>query len=169
MTITRFLAAFLGVIALSGCSVFSNKPALPRQAAMQPESAPIGGTDYVAVVANAEIVYFPAERAAFGARSEPSARLLEAFRQNGAPFAIGWDSVDANQQPLLDELPGKSGAEREEIIRRLEFEGTGRGREHFRAVLRDQRLVDLHHLALGCPPELLAKLETRERLTAAET
>ena len=162
----RFFAIALGAIALSGCSIFSGKPALPRHAAIEGGSAPGGVTDYTELVANAEIAYFPAERAASGARSEPSAMLLDALRRNGAPFAIGWDLLEASQQPLLDELPGKSGAAREEVIARMEFAGTGRAREHFRAVLRDERLVGLQHLALHCPSALSAKIETRERFTA---
>lgn len=164
----RCLAVVLGVLALSGCSIFSSKPALPRHAAIETREAPSVGTDYVALVANAEVVYFPAERAAFGGRAEPSARLLDAFRRNGAPFAIGWDLLDASQQPLLDELQAATGAEREDVIRRLEIVGSGRAREHCRAVLRDERLVGLPHLALGCLPVYLAKLETRERLTPEE-
>ena len=162
----RFFAIALGAIALSGCSIFSGKPALPRHAVIEGGSAPGGVTDYTELVANAEIAYFPAERAASGARSEPSAMLLEALRRNGASFAIGWDLLEASQQPLLDELPGKSGAAREEVIARLEFAGTGRAREHFRAVLRDERLSGLRHLALRCPSALSAKIETRERFTA---
>lgn len=164
----RVSAVGLGVIALSGCSIFSSKPALPRHAAIETRPAPSAGTDYIGLVANAEVVYFPAERAAFGGRSEPSARLLDAFLQNGAPFAIGWDLLDASQQPLLDELQGATGKAREDVIRRLEIVGSGRAREHCRAVLRDERLVGLRHLALGCLPVFLAKLETRERLTPEE-
>ncbi len=164
----RFSAVVLGLIALSGCSIFSGKPALPRHAAIETRDAPSVGTDYVALVANAEVVYFPAERAAFGGRSEPSARLLDAFRQNGTPFAIGWDLLDASQQPLLDELQAATGAAREDVIGRLEIVGSGRAREHCRAVLRDERLVGLRQLALGCLPVFLAKLETRERLMPEE-
>ncbi len=135
---------------------------------METRAAPSAGTDYAALVANAEVVYFPAERVAFGGRSEPSAQLLDAFVQNGAPFAIGWDLLDASQQPVLDALQTATGKAREEEIRRLEVAGSGRAREHLRAVLRDERLVALRHLALGCLPVFLAKLETRERLTLEE-
>ncbi len=154
--------------ALAGCSVFSGKPALPQHASIAPENTPLAGTDFAALVANAEILYFPTERAASGGRGEPSARLVEALRQNGAPFAIGWDLIEAAQQPLLDELSGKSGAAREELIARLEFSGTGRAREHCRAVLRDARLAGLRHLALRLPPALVAALDGPARLTAEE-
>ncbi|MEP6810667.1 MAG: hypothetical protein ABI992_10520, partial [Chthoniobacterales bacterium] len=137
-------------------------------AAIERGNVPSGGTDYAALVANADVVYFPAERAASGARSEPSAMLLEALRRNGAPFAIGWDLLDASQQPLLDELGGKTGPAREDVIRRLEFSGSSRAREHCRAILREERLLTVQHLALSCPPALLMKLEARERLTPEE-
>ncbi len=164
----RLLILALGLVALSGCSVFSRKPALPRHAAIEHGDGPRAATDYPSLVANADIAYFPAERAAFGAKSEPSALLLEALRRDGALFAIAWDLLDASQQPLLDELAGKSDGAREEVIARLEFGGTGRARAHFRAVLRDERLLEMRHLALGCPPALLAKVETRERFTPEE-
>ncbi|MEO5720916.1 MAG: hypothetical protein ABIR71_05520 [Chthoniobacterales bacterium] len=164
----RFLAVVLCAIALSGCTVFSRKPPLPRHAAIEHSDAPSARTDYAALVAEVEVAYFPAERAASGARSEPSALLLEALRQNGTPFAIAWDILDASQQTVLDELPGKSGAAREEVIAQLEFSGTGRAREHLRAVLRDENLAGLQHVGLRCPPALMAKLETRERLNAED-
>ena len=71
----RFFVIALSAILISGCGLFSGKPALPRHAVIEGGSAPGGVTDYTALVANAEIVYFPAERAASGARAEPSAML----------------------------------------------------------------------------------------------
>ena len=124
--------------------------------------------DYAAVVADAEVIYFPSERTASGAKAEPSARILEALRRENVSFAIGWDLMDATQQALLDELVGKTGAARELIVTRLEMAGTGRARAHCRAVLRDEGLLELRHLALRNPAALLARLNARERLTAEE-
>ena len=149
---------------LQGCS-FPGKPPLPRRASIEGGLAPSAGTDFAGLVASAEIVYFPANRAASGARSEPAALLLAALQQTGTAFAIGWDLLDASQQPLLDELPGKTGAAREELISRLELVGTGRAREHCRAVLRDARLAGVSHLALRCPDSVMEKLEAAGRLT----
>ncbi len=164
----RVLGVSLCALILSGCGIFPGQPPLPRQAAQERSAGPSRGADYAALVAGAEIVYFPAERAASGARSEPSAMILEALRKSGARFVIGWDLLEADQQPILDELPGTSGAAREAIIARLKITGTGRAREHFRAVLRDERLTDLPHLALRIPSIVLARLDAGERLTGEE-
>ncbi|HMJ05933.1 MAG TPA: ChaN family lipoprotein, partial [Chthoniobacterales bacterium] len=129
---------------------------------------PNGGTDFAALVAQADIIYFPAERAASGGKAEPAAQLLQALRESGLPFAIGWDLINATAQPVLDELASKTGADREELIARIELAGTGRAREHCREVLRDVRLAGTPHLALRCPESIIAKLDARDRLAPAE-
>ena len=164
----RRVALALLTVSLAGCSLFSNQPPLPRNASLSRAARPRTGTDFPALVATADVVYFPAERAASGGRMEPSAQVLDAMRESGRPLAIGWDLIDDTQQPLLDQLQGKSGAAREELIGRLELTGTGRAREHCRAVLRDPRLTGLSHFALGCPTTLRAALESHQRLNAAE-
>lgn len=165
---TRRLAILLCGLALGGCAIFPGKPPLPKRAALDSIGAPRRGTDFAALVASAEVLYFPTERAAFGARSEPSAQIVDALRQTASPFAIGWEMLDLSQQALLDQLPGTLGAAREAIIARLEFSGTGRAREHLRSVLRDERLAAVPHLALRPPPGLIARIEAREKLTPEE-
>jgi hypothetical protein len=167
-TLERWLALALLTASLAGCGMFSSQPPLPRNASLPRAAVSRTGTDFPALVANADVVYFPAERAASGGRLEPSAQVLDAMRQSGVPLAIGWDLVDDTQQPLLDQLQGKSGAARDEVIGRLELTGTSRAREHCRAVLRDPRLTGLSHFALGCPAPLRATLESHQRLSAAE-
>jgi hypothetical protein len=133
-----------------------SKPPLPKQASIERLPRPAADADYSGVVAGADIIYFPADRAVSGARSEPSAMVLEALRQSGTPFAIAWDLIDATQQPLLDELQTKTGAARDEVIARLDLAGTGRAREHCRAVLREARFSTVRHLALQAPEPLVA-------------
>ena len=151
----RGLVTLAAVAALAGCV---SKPPLPKQASIEHLPKRAADTDFNAVVANADIIYFPAERAASGARSEPSALLLDALQQSGTPFAVAWDMIDAGEQPLLDELQGKNEAAREAVVARLDLVGTGRAREHCRAVLRDMRLASVRHLAVRPPAPLLAAI-----------
>ncbi|MDQ6766145.1 MAG: hypothetical protein M3Z22_08620 [Verrucomicrobiota bacterium] len=108
------------------------------------------------LIADADVLYFPGDRAASGSRSEPAAMLLAALEESGKPLAIAWDSIAADQQSLLDELQTTPSGQRDELIARLEIAGTGRAREHCRAVLRDAA-VGVRELALGCPAAMLAQ------------
>ncbi|MGI8435493.1 MAG: ChaN family lipoprotein [Chthoniobacterales bacterium] len=164
----RWLGAVAGIALLAGCGLFAGKPALPKHASLEPADAPGARPDFPALVAQADIIYFPAEWTASGGRSEPAAQLLEALRKSGAPYAVGWDLLDATQQPLLDQLATETGAAREETIAHLEVTGTGRAREHFRYVLRDARFFGVPQFALRCPPSVLAKVDARQPLTPEE-
>jgi hypothetical protein len=66
--------------------------------------------------------------------------------------------IDAGEQPLLDELQGKADRERDQLIARLDLVGTGRTREYCRAVLRDERLGSVRHLAVRAPAPLVASI-----------
>ncbi|MFN2509058.1 MAG: hypothetical protein ABR589_09835 [Chthoniobacterales bacterium] len=121
---------------------------MPKRAALEPGGSSDSRPDYAATVAGADIVYFPVERAASGARSEPAALLLEAFQTSGTPFAIAWDIIGADQQPLLDEFASQKLAGDDKLITRLDIGGTSRAREHCRAVLRETQAAGIHHLAL---------------------
>ena len=158
----------VSLLATQGCTIFSSKPPLPKRASIEHGAQPTAETDYAALVGQADIIYFPRERAASGARSEPAALLLEALQQPGQPFAIAWDVIDATQQPLLDQLPGAAERIRENAIGQLEPAGSGRAREHCRAVLRDPRFTQTRHFALGLPRALIAKFRASENLTPEE-
>ena len=151
----RAVVALGCVAVMAGCV---SKPPLPKGASIEHLPQTAGDADFSAVVAGADIIYFPAERAASGARSEPSALILDALRQSGTGFSIAWDLIDAAEQPLLDELQGKGERERDQLIGRLDLVGTGRAREHCREVLRDMRLADVRHLAVRAPAPLVASL-----------
>ncbi len=164
----RFFLALGCVSVLASCASFSGKPPLPKHASIEQRGRGASTSDFAAAVENAEIVYFPEDRAASAGQSEPAALLLEAFRKCGKPFAIGWDLIDATQQQALDELDAKPADAREAAVRRLELIGSGRAREYCRSVLRQGRLAGVRHLALRSPAALLAKLSTTERLTPEE-
>lgn len=144
-----------GLLLIASASVLADctsAPPLPKHAAIEGGgSGSEARTDYGAVVANADVIYFPSERAASGAGSEPAALLLEAFENAGVPFAIGWDLIDAKQQPVLDQLGSQSAADRQSAVVRLDLAGPGRARAHCRAVLNDPRTGAVHQVALKLP------------------
>jgi hypothetical protein len=154
--------------ALSSCAIFSGKPPLPKHASIERPGSPAAGTDYRAVVDQAAIIYFPEERAASAAKSEPAALLLDAAQQSGPAFAIGWGLIDATQQALLDELQVTPDPARAELIAQLELTGSGRAREHCRSVLRDPRFAAVRHVALRAPRPLVEKLTAGASLTTEE-
>jgi hypothetical protein len=154
---------------VQGCANFANKPPLPKHAALESGAGPGAQTDYTAVVANAEVIYFPSDRAGSGGRGEPAALLLDAMQRPGQAFAIGWDVIDSSQQPLLDQLATlPSGREREEIVRRVDLQGSGRTREYCRSVLRDPRYAAVRHIALRWPAAVAQKIENALQLSPEE-
>lgn len=130
---------------LSGCA---SDPPLPKRVAMETDIGSMPAADFSASVAEADIIYFPAERAASGARTEPAGLLIDAFRNSGGPFTIGWGLIEEKEQPLLDQLGTQSPAAREKLVARLKLAGAGRAREHCRSVLNDPRLASVPQLAL---------------------
>ena len=101
---------------VTGCTLFSGKPPLPKHASIERAGSPAASTDYRAVLEQADIIYFPEERAASAGKSEPAALLLDAVQQSGKAYGIAWDLIEASQQPLLDELQASAGAAREELV-----------------------------------------------------
>src|SRR3712207_5278305 len=77
--VLRACIAGLLVCSWAGCA---SGPPLPKRGAVEMATASVSGTDFHETVANADIIYFPSERAASGARSEPAALLLEALQGN---------------------------------------------------------------------------------------
>lgn len=141
---------------------------MPRHASIERAERPTEQTNFDLVVQSADVIYFPSERAVFGARSEPAALLMEAVERSGFSFAIAWDLIDVSQQALLDSLPAAAGAAREDLIARLELIGSGRTREHCRSVLRHIRAPGVNHLALRLPPATIARVALGESLTPEE-
>lgn len=161
----RLLVSLAVAWALASCA---SRPPLPKRAALETAATPALSTDYAATVAGADIIYFPSERAASAGRSEPAALLLEAFENTGTPIAIGWDLIDTTQQPLLDQIAAAPISAREELAARVEVGGSGRSREHCRAVLRYAAAPGIRHLALKLPEATLEKLKLGGVLTPDE-
>lgn len=128
---------------------------------------PTARTDYNALVAEADAIYFPSERVGSGSRSDPARLLIDAFRRSGAPFAIGWFSVEQGQQPLLDEIASQPAPD-DELLARLDLLGSGRLREHTRSVLRATAGSGVRHIALRIAPQLFAALNAGGEVAAEE-
>ncbi len=162
-----FRQSLVAVLALflADCA---SKPSLPKHASIERLERPAEKINFPMVVETADIIYFPSDRAVFGGSSEPAALLMEAIERSGYPFAVGWDLIDATQQPLLDQLPATADAAREQLISQLELVGSGRTREHCRAVLRNIRAPGVTHLALRLPALLIARMAAAEPLTSEE-
>jgi hypothetical protein len=163
-SVAQTVALALLALQIAGCA---SKPALPKRATLDSAGSSESQPDFAATVAGADVIYFPSERAASGARSEPAALLLEALQSSGTPFAIAWDLISADQQPLLDQLATEQVAGREKLVARLEIDGTGRAREHCRAVLRETQAAGIRHLALRLRerPSAGGALEAEEQPT----
>ena len=102
MTIATSRQLFLlaAVICFSGCSFFQRPPPLPRHAAVERS---VSEEEFVGLVQDADIIYFPSEAATLTSRSEPAWKLLGALRGGGSSFAIGSDWT-ANEHARKDYL-----------------------------------------------------------------
>lgn len=138
----------------SSCSFFSRPPPLPRHAAI--ESTIAADEEFTALVQNADIIYFPSESVTLTARTEAVWKLLEALQRTGDSFALGWDLIGGEEQPLLDRW-AKRQAAASDVIPRLHLRGAADGDENCRAFLREANRSGAQILGLSCPPELLSK------------
>jgi hypothetical protein len=75
---------------LSSCAFFQPEPPLPRHAVVESGGSEEKFTD---LIQEADIIYFPNEAAAFGSRSDPAWKLLDALRRNAQSFALAWDWI----------------------------------------------------------------------------
>ncbi len=148
-------AVAAAVAVFAGCA---GKPALPKYASVEAAARPSSAENFAALVPEADVVYFPVESASHGGRSDPAAQLLAALQKSGGPLAAAWDIIDVSQQPLLDQLQGAQGSAREELLGRLELDGTGRAREYCRSVLRAPESAAIRHLAIAPAATLAEKV-----------
>lgn len=139
----------------SGCAFFSRPPALPQHAAIETKVTPLADARFAALVQNADIIYFPTELLGPDLASEPAAKLMDALEGSGNSFAIGWDFIAVEEQPLLDRWT-KGEISTEALFSRLHLSGTEREHEQDRALLveakkRRARLLALRSTAVPQP------------------
>lgn len=113
---------------------------------------PAGDAKFTALVQNADIIYFPSESVGTSGRFEAAWKLVEAVQRDGGPFAVGWDAIGGEEQPLLDRwAKGKVAAG--EVVPQLSLHGSAREVEICRRFLREAAPLGVQVLALGQPSE----------------
>lgn len=157
-----FLCTLIG----GGCSPFLANAPLPKHGAIEVAAAPREPDEFMRVVERAEVFYLAADRAGWALRDESGWKLIEALRRSGT-FAIGWDAIINEQQPLLDEAP-RTRVAAEDALSRITFLGSPLEREHGRELLRRTHLLGVAQLALRFPPQILEKLRRGEPLNGSE-
>lgn len=141
----------------SSCSFFSRQPPLPRSAAIEATIA--GDVKFSALVQDADIIYFPSESVMLTTRSEAPWKLLEALQRSGVSFALGWDSIAAEEQPVLDEW-AKRAVSSGNAMPRIHFHAGPSDQEKCRAFLQEANRSNAHILALRYPEHHTRSLET---------
>lgn len=143
-------------LALAGlcpsCSFFSAPPPLPRQAAIESALIPAADAKFMALVQNADIIYFPSESVGSSGRFEAAWKLVEALQRDGGSFAVGWDAIAGEDQPLLDRWANGKIATGD-ILPRLHLHGSAGEIEICRRFLREAAPLGVHLLALRLPSE----------------
>lgn len=98
----RAILLLLASLLLSGCFVFQREPPLPRHAVVE-----AGGNEaeFVRLIEDADIIYFPTEAANLARRSSPAWKLLAALRGGSSAFAVGhdWTRKDSDHADYLNE------------------------------------------------------------------
>ena len=146
------------LVSCSSCAFFSRPPALPQHAAIETKGTPLADAKFAALVQNADIIYFPTELLGPGISSEPAAKLMDALEGSGSSFAIGWDFIAVEEQPLLDHWSNGE-ISTEALFSRLHLSGTEREHEQDRALLVEAKKRRARSLALRSPGVAQADIE----------
>jgi hypothetical protein len=142
--------SFVGLLLVSSCSYFVRQPPLPSHAAIESAAIPSADAKFTALVQNADIIYFPSESVGSSGRFEAAWKLVEALQRDGGSFAVGWDSIDGEEQALLDRWT-KGKVATGDVVPQLPLHGSAREVEICRRFLREIAPVGVHVLALRQP------------------
>lgn len=149
---SRVCATALLALVCPSCAFFNKQPALPKRAAIESRDTPQADEKFVALVQRADIIYFPTELLNAPSRSAPVSKLVEALRQDGSAFALGWDAIGGEEQGLLDRWARRD-ISSADLLSRLHLSGSTRQREYCRALLEKSGEVGARFLALRRPPD----------------
>ena len=139
-------------LVFGGCAFLAAHPPLPKHSAIETTAAPRDPDEFARVVARAEVFYVPADRAGWALRPEPGWSLIEALRQAG-PFAIGWDAISSDQQPLLDRSGGEAVGTAARVAQ-VVLQGPENERENSRALVLQTNALGVRQVALRQPPSI---------------
>lgn len=146
MKINHFLLCVACIFA-SGCSLFSTKPALPKQA---DRDAVNESTDQWALAAiRADIIYFPVEAINVASPNQSAAKMVRALRNSGATFSVGWLGIEYD-----------NGNEVSHGEPRWSY--SGQLRDQCKLALREA--IDVRQLFLGLPAPIRTKLQVGSSL-----
>ena len=98
----RSLLPLAAAVLLSSCSLFHREPPLPRRAQIESTGSE---QEFVSLVQDADIIYFPSEAASLASRSDTAWKILTALQLSRSSFAIGydWSSREGGRREYLDQ------------------------------------------------------------------
>lgn len=134
----------------AGCGSL-NKPVLPKQAAN--ELAADRTDEWTDTIQNADIIYFPVETIGNANGADSVAKLVQALRDSGAPFAIAWQGVERDKDDQTSSSEPR-------------WTYAGQLREQCKVVMRDT--IDTRQLFLGLPRPIRTKLQNGSTLSGDE-
>ncbi|MEP6698988.1 MAG: hypothetical protein ABJB09_04585 [Verrucomicrobiota bacterium] len=117
---------------------------------MESPAAPQNDQYFAELIQQAEIFYFPTELLGPPVASEPAWKFLAALRRSGGSFALGWDLIGGEQQPLLEQWRSRE-ISNDKFMVQIHFAGSVRERENCRAFLRETQSFGVRQLALRPP------------------
>jgi hypothetical protein len=146
---------------------FSRQPPLPRRAAIESTPIPAGDEKLTALIQKADIIYFSSESLGPSGGSEGAWKLIEVLKRDGGRFAIGWDAINGEDQPLLDQWV-KEGISADAVVARLHLEGATVESEVARRFFREANRYAAQILALRYSPETRATTSESGSLVSQE-
>ncbi len=153
-----FLLLAVGV---SSCGLFPRKPALPAPSTVSSENR---NDEFSAAVREADVVYYSLD-APKSSLDLTGWRLAEALRNGGGKGAIAWLTLDADQQPILDEIARRNDR-LNAALGSLRWKLGASRRSSALAILRSTAGVP--QLAIGLPAGLQGKIANGAKLDAAD-
>jgi hypothetical protein len=136
-----------------GCGSFSNKPLLPKQSTNETASDSDQQEEWQQIVEKADVIYFPVETIRATGSEGNVAKLVQALRDAGTPFSIGWQGIEPDTG---DQSPSNE----------PRWSYAGGLRDQCKMVMRDT--IDARQLFLGLPRTVRAKLQSGSVLNAGE-
>ena len=160
-----FILSLLGLVCLSGCALFSRKPALPKQSSIEALTAPRAEEELLSLIDRSDIIYFPTENVVRASGYERAHKLVELALRRETSLFIGWDAIDADQQPALDTLrDGDFTADGSTAA--LTWLGGTASTTNLKLLLHSA--VGSRNLALSVPAALAARIRSGASLTRDE-
>jgi hypothetical protein len=135
----------------TGCGLSSHKAALPKQAGS--EAVNDYERDWTLAVQGADIIYFPVETIGAVSGEDSAAKIVQALKNTGTPFAVAWQGIEPDDGDQTSPSEPR-------------WSYTGKLREQCKMVMRDT--IEARQLFLGLPRTIRAKLQSGSVLASDE-